>query len=50
MRISNSSKITAFIYSETNLTLEKTTELIIAPYNLKYNGLYKNVLDSKLNP
>lgn len=38
MRISDSEDINAFLFSETDLTLENVKGLKIAPYNLAFNG------------
>jgi len=39
VRISDSKKITALLFSQTQTTLENVTDLVIGPYNFAYSGI-----------
>lgn len=49
IRISDSADLTVFLFSSTDLTLEKASRITLAPYNFVYPGIKQHISDAQID-
>lgn len=49
VRISTSKDLTVYLFSATNLTLEKADNLVLAPFNFIYPGIHEHFQNSQID-